>query len=166
MRGSVGSAGEIGHVRLLPLGPAGYGKAGSVEGLTSGAGLAMLARMRLGERHAASVLDDCDIQSITGRRVGEAALGGDALALRLVREVGDYLGRACAILIDLLNPQRISLGSMAHRLGDLLLEPVRQSARQEALPTAFAACTIDRSALGDRVQDLAALAAAPVGPVA
>ena len=97
---------------------------------------------------------------ITGRDVGMAAIEGDAFAVRIVREQADYLGRTCAILIDILNPQRISLGGTALRLGDLLLDGVREAAKREALPAAFEACTIDKAALGDRIQDLAALAVA------
>lgn len=161
LRGVTDSAGEIGHVRLLPLGPVGYRKAGSVEGLTSGSGLGALARLRLAEPHAPSTLDTLALAQIDGKSVGEAALAGDAIAHAIVRESADYLGQACAILIDLFNPQRISLGSMAQRLGDVLLDPVRAAAKREALPEAFAACVIDKSVLGARVQSLAALAAAP-----
>lgn len=161
VRGRRDLAGEIGHVRLLPIGPVGYRKAGSVEGLTSGTALASLARLRVQEPHEPSMLDQVDPSSLTGKLVGDAALSGDPMAIRIVTELADYLGQACAILIDLLNPQRISLGSMAHRLGPLLIDGVRRAARREALPESYDACFIDRSALGDRAQDLAALAAAP-----
>lgn len=159
-RGREDMAGEIGHVRLMPLGPVGYFKAGSVEGLTSGTALGSIARLRLAEPHAASVLDKFPLTGITGRSVGEAAVDGDEFAMAVVRELGDYLGRACAILIDVLNPQRISLGSLALRLGPLLVNAVRESARREALPIAMAACSIDKAVLGDRIQDLATLAVA------
>jgi glucokinase len=149
-------------VRLLPLGPVGCRKAGSVEGLTSGTALGKIAQLRLGEPHDLSMLDTTPIDRITGRHVGEAAMAGDALAISIVAELGDYLGQACAILIDILNPARISLGSLAVRLGDLLLEPVREASRREALAASFKTCTIAPAALGDRVQDLAALAAATV----
>ena len=38
--GTNGNAGEIGHIRLAPSGPIGYGKAGSFEGFCSGGGIA------------------------------------------------------------------------------------------------------------------------------
>ena len=56
--GANGDAGEIGHVRLSPTGPVGYHKAGSVEGWSSGGGIAQLAA-RLsaqGERDRKSVV--------------------------------------------------------------------------------------------------------------
>jgi len=159
-RGRQDMAGEIGHVRLLPLGPVGYHKAGSVEGLTSGTALGHLARLRLQEPHPPSILDPFPLPQINGKAVGEAALEGDAFAVLVVRELADYLGRALAILIDILNPQRISLGSLALRLDRLLIDPLREAARREALPASFAACSIDKAVLGDRIQDLAALAIA------
>jgi glucokinase len=160
IRGRQDLAGEIGHVRLLPMGPVGYYKAGSVEGLTSGTALGNLARLRLQEGHEPTRLDALPLQQITGKEVGEAAIDGDAFAIRIVREQADYLGQACAILIDILNPQRISLGSTARRLGDLLLEGIRAAAKREALPSAYENCVIDKAVLGDQIQDLAALAIA------
>ncbi|MDR1675081.1 MAG: ROK family protein, partial [Tannerella sp.] len=41
--GANDNAGEVGHVRLAPFGPVGYGKAGSFEGFASGGGIAQLA---------------------------------------------------------------------------------------------------------------------------
>jgi glucokinase len=160
IRGRQDLAGEIGHVRLLPMGPVGYYKAGSVEGLTSGTALGNLARLRLQERHEPTRLDALPLGQVTGKEVSEAAIDGDEFAVRIVREQAEYLGQACAILIDVLNPQRISLGSTARRLGSLLLENVRAAAKREALPLAYENCVIDKAVLGDQIQDLAALAIA------
>jgi glucokinase len=160
IRGRQDMAGEIGHVRLLETGPVGYYKAGSVEGLTSGRALGELAKLRLQEHHEPSQLDSLPSRMMTGREVGVAAIEGDAFALRVVREQADYLGRTCAILIDILNPQRISLGGTAQRLGDLLLEGVRAAAKRESIPAAYEACTIDKAVLGETLQDLATLAVA------
>jgi glucokinase len=160
IRGRQDLAGEIGHVRLLPMGPVGYYKAGSVEGLTSGRALGELARLRLQELHEPSRLDKHPIDHVTAKEVTAEALQGDAFAVRIVQEQAEYLGRACAILIDILNPQRISLGSTARRLGPLLINGVREGAKREALPAAFEACVIDKAVLGDQIQDLAALAIA------
>ena len=159
-RGVNNLAGEIGHVRLAAIGPVGCNKAGSVEGFTSGRALGEIAKLRLGEPHPTSLLDSIPIDSVTGKDVGEAALAGDTFAQSVVCEVGGYLGQACAIIVDLLNPGRISLGSLAVRLGDLIVEPVRAVVDREAMGPSAASCVIDAAALGDRVQDLAALAVA------
>ncbi|MFM1847817.1 MAG: hypothetical protein RL417_1291 [Pseudomonadota bacterium] len=159
-RGKDDLAGEVGHIRLMPLGPVGFFKAGSLEGLTRGGALAELAKIRLQENHPPSSLESIAPQALTGQDVGEAALRGDAVARRVVLESADYLGQACGLFIDILNPERISLGSIARKLGSLYVDAVRAGAQREALPAAFERCVIDVAALGERVQDLAALAVA------
>lgn len=42
--GTNGNAGEVGHIRLKPDGPVGFGKAGSFEGFCSGGGIAQIGR--------------------------------------------------------------------------------------------------------------------------
>jgi glucokinase len=54
--GVSGNAGEVGHMRLAPEGPVGFGKAGSFEGFCSGGGIAQLARKRVTEFTGASGL--------------------------------------------------------------------------------------------------------------
>lgn len=161
-RGRQDLAGEIGHVRLRDDGPVGFHKAGSIEGFTAAKALGDLARIRLSKPHGKTVLDATPAEKLDGKAVGEAAVAGDAIAVEIVRELGTHLGQACAMLIDLLNPQRISLGSLAVRLGDLLLAPVREQAKKESIPLAFENCVIDKAGLGQRVQDLAAIAVARV----
>lgn len=158
-RGKQDLAGEIGHCRLRSDGPVGFYKAGSVEGFTSGTALGFLAKLKLSRPHAASLLDS--VQDVSGKAVGEAALAGDALAKAVVLESAAYLGEFVGNLIDTLNPERISLGSLAVRLGALYIDEVRRVAKLESLPDAYNNCVIDAAALGSKVQDLAAIAIAP-----
>ena len=159
-RGKQDLAGEIGHIRMLPLGPVGYYKAGSLEGVASGKALGELARIRLIEPHPNSVLDSLNIDEIHAPDVGKAALAGDAFAKSIVVESATYLGSACGMLIDILNPEKISLGSLAVRLGGLYIDAVRAAAKKEALSEGYNNCLIDVAALGENVQDMAALAVA------
>ena len=75
-------------------------------------------------------------------------------------EVGRDLGRGLAILIDVLNPEVIVLGSLAVRLGERVLAPAREEVRREALAVAVAECRIVPAALGARLGDVASLCAA------
>jgi len=97
---------------------------------------------------------------LEARELTQLAQASDADALAVVRETGQWLGRGLAILLDILNPQIIIIGSMAVRLGDLLLEPAREEMRKEALPGTFAACRVVPAALGERLGDVASLCAA------
>src|SRR5438045_4088735 len=83
--GVTGNAGEVGHLRLAPDGPVGYGKAGSFEGFCSGGGMAQLARRRVAEFRGASALQAIPIPQLGAREVGAAAEAGDELALALWR---------------------------------------------------------------------------------
>lgn len=149
--GSTDMAGEVGHMRVAEDGPLEYGKAGSWEGFSSGAGLAQLARLRQPERWPAAV---------TTRQVVEGALAGDRNAVALVEEAGFWLGRGMAVLVDVLNPDMIVVGTLGVVLGDLLLAPARAALSAEALPRAAAACRVVPAALGSRLGDVAALMAA------
>ncbi len=159
-RGKQDLAGEIGHIRMEADGPIGFYKAGSLEGFASGGGLTQIAKMKLAKPHVASILDDIPIDKITSKDVGQAALSGDEFAKSLVEISGRYLGRGLAILIDTLNPECIVLGSMAVRLGKLLLEPAWEEIKKEAIEDAWRNCVIVPAKLGERIGDIAALCVA------
>ena len=151
-RGTCDLAAEVGHVRITESGPIAFGKAGSWEGLCGGAGIARLAALRFAERWHES--------EVTTRDLADLACAGDGDALAVFEEVGRHLGRGLAILLDVLNPEVIVLGSLAVRLGDLILGPAREVLVEEALPGAVAACRIVPAELGERLGDVAALCAA------
>lgn len=158
-------AGEVGHIRLADNGPVGYGKAGSFEGYCSGGGIAQLARtmvlekMQKGEKVA--FCDSIDkLCEINAKVVGDAAEAGDELAKEIYRMCGCYLGRGLSILIDVLNPEIIVLGSIFARSKDLLYETAMEIIRKEALSYSRNVCKIVPAGLGEMIGDYAALAVA------
>jgi glucokinase len=162
--GANGDAGEIGHVRLSPTGPVGYHKAGSIEGWSSGGGIAQLAVRMLAQAEkrgrSSSLHAQISNGGLTARDVGQAAQAGDAVALSILRASGMRLGQALAMLIDVLNPQRIVLGGLAWRMGENLLAPMRRTIAHEALPQTLRACEIVPAALGEKIGDVSALCVA------
>lgn len=160
-QGTNGNAGEIGHVRLTPDGPVGYHKAGSAEGWISGGGMAQWASRAISEARESgeksTLLDLPPNQKVTARDVGLAAEKGDPLAGHLVTRLGEKLGDALAILVDVLNPERIVIGGLAMRMGERLFEPARRKLAEEALPHSVAVCKIVPAALGESIGDVAAL---------
>jgi glucokinase len=163
--GTSGSAGEIGHVRLTRTGPVGYHKAGSVEGWASGGGMAQVAARtveRAVKRGEDTLLAVCLSSNggISARDVGEAVNRGDKLALQIVRATGRRLGETLAILVDILNPERIVIGGLAMRLGAHHLDEARSVLKREALPQSAACCTVVPAALGEKIGDVAALCVA------
>ncbi len=163
--GASDMAGEVGHVRLADDGPLGYGKRGSFEGFCSGGGIARLAQAR-----ALAAIQDgrppafcptlAHLDEVTAEAVGLAAREGDPLALDIFDTVGRSLGRGLAVLVDVLNPERIVLGGIYGRQR-ALLEPVALAVLQaEAHPHALQACRVLPAGLGERVGDYAGLAVA------
>ncbi len=149
--GTTGDAGEAGHIRMAPDGPIGYGKPGSFEGFCSGAGIARLAKGRIP-----------GLPEPTAKEVAEAAERGCPEAVAVMNESGMWLGRALAILIDILNPEMIVLGSIFMRSGHLLEAAMRRELDAEALPSALAACRIVPAQLGEQTGIIAAVTVALV----
>jgi glucokinase len=165
-RGISHAAGEIGHVRLSENGPSGFGKQGTAEGWASGGGMAQVAQMFVkaavdrGERTVLSgVLTGADT-TMVARQVAEAAKAGDAVAKTIVQTVGEHLGEAMSILIDLLNPECIIVGGLALRFGEELLGPARHVIKRETLSGSAEVCRIIPAALGEQIGDIAALCTA------
>ncbi|MBR4727675.1 MAG: ROK family protein [Clostridia bacterium] len=161
--GASGLAGEVGHIRLADFGPVGYGKAGSFEGFCSGGGLAQLGQAAAKAHAQTGTPVSFAGEEITAKTVAAAAAAGDAAATEVFRQCGRMLGRGLSVLIDLLNPERIILGSIFARCEDLLRPEMEKEIEKETLPAARHACTILPAALGESIGDVGALCAAICG---
>jgi glucokinase len=158
-------AGEAGHIRLADDGPVGFGKAGSFEGFCSGGGIQRMAVSRvevaLKNNNPPSFCPTlADLDQISAKSVAEAAHQGDKLALEIFDTVAQRLGLGLSILIDILNPQRIILGSIYLRQRDLLDEKMQEIMKQEAISYSAAVCDIVPPGLGEAIGDYSALAIA------
>jgi len=149
-RGACDLAGELGHIRLADEGPVGFGKAGSFEGFCSGGGIGRWAEYR-------------GLKKISARECFALADQGDEQAIALVEAVGKRLGQGLAILVDLLNPERIVIGSIFTRQRERLWPAVKRVLDKEALPAAVNACQIVTAELDESIGLYAACAAAMEG---
>ncbi len=155
--GSCGTAGEVGHIRLDADGPVAYGKAGSFEGFCSGAGIAAMAKKMVSIYNGQTSIPRDDINAKT---VAQAAAGGDRLAQAIYRRCGEKLGLGVSILIDILNPERIVIGSIFQRSGRLLVDSMNEVIKKEALSISAQCCEIVPAMLGDDIGDFAAIGVA------
>lgn len=158
-------AGEVGHIRLADDGPIGYGKAGSFEGFCSGGGIAQLARSvvsaKLKKGETVGFCPSVEMANhLDAKKVAVAAREGDPVANEIIRISGEYLGRGLAILIDILNPECIVIGSIYTRNEELFRPHVERILKAEALPSAQEVCRIKPALLGDSIGDYAALCVA------
>ena len=164
-RGTNGNAGEIGHIRLSDFGPVGYGKIGSVEGFCSGGGIKQLGQtLAIEQLQVGKTTSFCqsfdELEAISAKSLAMAADAGDATALRVWQIVSEKLGASLSLLIDLLNPERIVIGSIFERAGHLLRDGLEQVILQEALSQSARVCQILPAELGEEIGDYAAIAVA------
>jgi glucokinase len=157
--------GEVGHIRLAEHGPVGFGKAGSFEGFCSGGGIAQLAKTIVTEKlekgeTVAFCPDMEQADKLTAKDVATAANAGDTTAMEIVRISGEYLGRGLAVLIDILNPECIVIGSIYARNEGLFKPHIDRILKLEAIPAAVEVCSIKPALLGDSIGDYAALCVA------
>lgn len=132
-------AGEIGHVRAEKDGPEGYGKRGSYEGFCSGAGIAQLTG------------------GVSAREAVQRADAGDERMLAALHASAERMGACFAMMIDLLNPERIVVGSIFARAERHFRDAMQRVIDREALPLSRAVCRVVPAQLGDAIGDYAAL---------
>ncbi|MBS6194141.1 MAG: ROK family protein [Clostridiales bacterium] len=161
-------AGEVGHVRLTEDGPVGFGKAGAFEGYCSGGGIAQIARTKVLEKlqmgETPAICPDLSrLDKLSAKTVALAAREGDSLSLDIYRTCGHYLGLGLSILIDILNPQIIVLGSVYERSGDLMYDAMMEVVEKETLEISRRGCKIEAAKLGNQIGDYAALSVALQG---
>lgn len=163
--GSTDMAGEIGHVRISDFGPVGFGKKGSFEGFCSGNGIAQIGRTvameRLQQGLPVSFCKSMDeLPLITAKTIAECADTGCEDAKAVYDLCAEKLGLGLSILIDVLNPDAIVIGSIYLRSEHLLRDTLMQVIEREALPLAHRVCRILPAGLGEKLGDYAALSVA------
>lgn len=163
--GTNDNAGELGHIRLSDLGPVGFGKSGSFEGFCSGNGIAQLGYIKALEKvqqgeYPMYYKKGYTLSDVTAKTVADAALAGDATALDVYRTCGAYLGKGLSIVIDLLNPELIVIGSVFARSKDLLWDAAKKEIEKETLQLSASCCKVVPTALGEQIGDYAAVAVA------
>ena len=92
--------------------------------------------------------------------LAEAAYAADKTALEVYHICGTYLGKGLSIVIDLLNPEKIVIGSIFTRAQHLLWPAAEAVIRRETLPMAREACAVVPAGLTESVGDIAALTVA------
>jgi glucokinase len=146
-RGADGAAGELGHVTVDADGPVcTCGNRGCLEAVVSGPALG-----RAGGRFAAANPGSAlgQAQPLTGERVTDIALAGDADARAVIASVGELLGAGLVGIVNAFNPEVVVIGGGVSRAGELLLEPARRVVAARALRPSRDTVRIVRAALGE-----------------
>jgi glucokinase len=139
-RGTIGAAGEIGHMIIDPHGPqCGCGNFGCLEALASGSALKRMTGM-----------DPLAVEL--------AARQGNKKALRAIKEIAHYLAIGIANLVNIFNPELVIIGGGLSNMRELLLVPIRQEFKKYAMTLSARSVRIVRARLGTKAGALGAAA--------
>ncbi|HWO91558.1 MAG TPA: ROK family transcriptional regulator [Methylomirabilota bacterium] len=151
LRGASGTAGEIGHTTLDEAGALCYcGNRGCLETVASGPAILQLVGQGRSE-------------SLTLGQVIELAARGDVRCRRAISDAGTEIGVAVAGLCNLINPERVIIGGLLSRAGELLLQPIRDSIRRHAVLAAAERVEVVPAVFVERAELLGSLALALSG---
>jgi glucokinase len=156
-RGATGAAAEIGHLIIGMRFPepggahaAELAERWTLEQLASGTELDRMTRRaaRLWPSGALSAVLAAR-GDVTGRDAVEAAANGDRRAIEIVRTLGSRLGVGIANVINTFDPSEVVIGGGVSVAGELLLDPVRETASRFVFPGVGTACVIRAARTGE-----------------
>ncbi|MCR5687949.1 MAG: ROK family transcriptional regulator [Lachnospiraceae bacterium] len=143
--GMKGIASEIGHMSIDVNGPkCECGNCGCLELYCSAA--QMLKRVR--QEAPGLLVDGNDSRAEACEKVFAAARCGNKKALKIVNEMGKYLGYGCINILNAYNPDLIVIGDILSKGGDLLLPEIQKTVRERVVPEIFDNARIEISRLG------------------
>lgn len=124
MTGATGSGGEIGHIHVEDheTEACGCGNYGCLEEYASATGITRLANRKLQASEMDSVLRQGEVSAKT---VFDAVKAGDALAVEVAKQFGEYLGKGLAVIAGIINPEIFVIGGGVSKAGEVLFEYIR-----------------------------------------
>lgn len=134
--GATGAGGEIGHipVNAQETETCGCGKTGCLEQYASATGVVRLTKRALAASDQPSSLRS--LTEVTAKDTFDAAKAGDALALEVIEQFGEILGRALAAIACVINPEVFVIGGGVSKAGTIITDVVAKY----YVPNAFHAC--------------------------
>jgi len=150
--GKSGFSGELGHIPFFQNERICHcGKRGCLETETSGIALFEEVRERI-RNGSSSVLAarKADLDKLRLEDVIDAARHEDTLVIEVLSEMGEKLGKAIAILINVFNPELVILGGKVSETGDLIRLPIRSALNKYALGLVNNDTQVRLSLLGER----------------
>lgn len=135
-RGHNGYAGEFSHIPLsLTDNLCSCGKRGCLEVDSSLLVIAEKARLAIKDGAKSKLAEYFSLnEKLPGEYFLQAVQEGDQLAVSLLGEAAFTLGKGIAILVHIMNPQRILLSGRGAKAGRVLLAPVSQALNVYCIP--------------------------------
>ncbi|WP_301895296.1 ROK family transcriptional regulator [Bifidobacterium angulatum] len=139
INGALGTATEIGHVSIDVNGkPCDCGNIGCLECYCS---TPAIHQMLIDN---GTIVNGADSMSHTEacRALFALAHHGDEAALAIIRTIGTYIGYGCLIIFNTFNPHTIVIGDIVSEAGQPLLDEIKRTVRQRAIPEIYESTTI------------------------
>ena len=159
-RGASGLAGEIGHIILDPAGPrCNCGSRGCLEAMVSGVAFAARAKRLLESGKSPVLKEIAGSRDPTAADLYTAATKGDQLCEAEIRHGGHLLGLGLGSVVNVLNPDAVTISGGLLAMGEMLLGPMKAAMYSLAYGPA-AGTLLKVSTLGDDAGLLGAAAVA------
>ena len=139
INGALGTATEIGHVSIDVNGkPCDCGNIGCLECYCS---TPAIHQMLIDN---GTIVNGADGMSHTEacRALFALAHHGDEAALAMIRTIGTDIGYGCLIIFNTFNPHTIVIGDIVSEAGQPLLDEIKRTVRQRAIPEIYESTTI------------------------
>ncbi|HJW12795.1 MAG TPA: ROK family protein [Albitalea sp.] len=151
-RGANGSAGDVGHICVDPVGPRCHcGNLGCVEAMAAGPAIARAATEAANGGHSALLAQMLGEHGVLKLQdVAQASRAGDAAANTIVQRSGALIGQMLASVVNFYNPSHVFIGGGIQRIGPLFLAAVRQSVYHRSLALSTRHLEIQYTPLGER----------------
>ena len=135
-RGSHGTAGEIGHIiHANNKYRCSCGNVGCLETVTSHPGVLRIFKDRLSEGvHSQLQNIDNTPEGLTLEAILQAANNGDKLAKTTLLEIGQFIGDACTILVNLFNPEKLFITGSVAMFSKYLIDMIKLSLSRKVFP--------------------------------
>ena len=132
LTGTTGGAGEIGHmpVGLNETECCGCGNKGCLEQYASATGIVKVAKKILTECDTETPLRN--MEGFSAKDVMELAKAGDKVAMDVIEQLGDYLGKALAHIACVVNPSAFVIGGGVSKAGQFLLDVIEKHFKKNA----------------------------------
>lgn len=134
--GANGAGGEIGHLNVCEdeLESCNCGQHGCLEQYASATGVVRMAKRKLAKTTDETSLKKFD--DLTAKDVFDEAKAGDKVALEIVDEVCEILGKALGKIACVVNPEVFVIGGGVSRAGQILIDTVKKY----YVPNTFTSC--------------------------
>ena len=148
--GSLGGAGEVGHVFVVPDGDkCNCGSSGCIERYASATGFIAMAKQKIHKNVVPTTLTYEELEKGKAKSIFDAAKKGDALAKETIAECSYYLGMSIAQALNMLDLDLVLIGGGLCKDFDMMIEHIKRGVNNYGLRMMVRNLEIKPASLGN-----------------